>query len=537
MKRILWSLFAICSCLLPPNVEAAVVGNPAPAEGDLVLPGPEGVCFAFRAVQTDGPDPNNGILAGARFIMGDPTGDFRAPPTAVMISGAFENEDETRPGWIFYMGKYEITRAQYAAVMGKDALPQVKGAEDPEMPVTGISYFDALNFVNRLNLWLYANAVDSLPCSGPIPAFVRLPTEMEWEFAARGGQAVDAVTFDDVFPYDDLAAHEWFSGPSSSHNKVQQTGKLKPNPLGLHDMLGNVREMTQSQYYIEYYQGRGGGFAARGGHFLISEDLMTAALRTEEPYYLGSADKGMRPNVKPTMGFRVMLSAPVLTDRDRIASIEEAWEKHRSGTGAAMPAALSVADVASKEAVSAQDALHRLEKVKQALADKGLMESLRGDMAATENALREMARIRREADQDSARVWVKIAAERGLYLAINLRGLAVAAQAPTEKLRARAEEFDYNVTSGLASYSEIMTELAKLPAELVLGAFDAHDAYLAELIEKELGSGGNLAEHRVADLTRQKDRFLPVTRRHYERYSTEKRFDAAAWRADYAEDQ
>ena len=131
---------------------------------------------------------------------------------------------------------------------------------------------------------------------------------------------------------------------------------FRPNPLGLHDMLGNVREMTLSQYHIEYYQGRSGGFAARGGHFLVAEKDMACALRTEEPYYLGSADKGMRPNVKPTMGLRLVLSAPVLTDRDSIAAIEDAWETHRSGAGADLPAALSVADVAAQEAVPARAA-------------------------------------------------------------------------------------------------------------------------------------------------------------------------------------
>ena len=530
-----WRCLLLAACFLfPSGVSAVPSGNPAPAEGDLVLPGPEGVVFAFRAVHVGSADGENGPLSGARFIMGDPSGDFRSPPTAVMIAGAFESTDEARPGRVYYMGKYEVTRAQYAAVMGTEALPPVKGAEDPDMPVTGVSYFDAVAFVDRLNTWLYKNALSSLPCAGPSPGFVRLPSEMEWEFAARGGQEVDSVTFDDVYPYEDLAAHEWFSGPSSSHNKVQKVGMLRPNPLGLHDMLGNVREITQSQYYIEYYQGRGGGFAARGGHYLVSEDEISAALRTEEPYYLGSVQQGMRPNVKPTMGFRIMLSAPVLTDRQSIAAIEEAWENYRSGDGASMPAALSVADTASREAVSAQDALVRLEKVKEALRGENLMNALQSDIDATEGALRDMVRIRREADEESARVWVNIAAERGLYLAINLRGLAVAGEAPTERLRARAEEYAYNVNSGLESYSKIMAELAKLPSELVLKAFDAHDAYLAGLMEKEQKAGGERAKQRLADLDRQKNTFLPVTRRHYERYHKEKRFDAATWRSEYA---
>ena len=181
-----------------------------------------------------------------------------------------------------------------------------------------------------------------------------------------------------------------------------------------------------------------------------------------------------------------------------------------------------------------RDALEKLEKVKGILRKEGLLPNLEKDIAAAENALQQIARIRRQADQDSARVWVKIAAERGLYLSINLRGLALALEAPTEKLRARAEQFAYNVSSGLDSYSEIMTELGKLPKEAVEGAFDAHSAYLAGLIEKERASKDKEAEKRIEDITRQKDQWLPVTRKHYERYGKEKRFDAAAWRSDYA---
>jgi formylglycine-generating enzyme required for sulfatase activity len=504
--------------------------DPHPYPDDLVLPGPEGSSFVFRPVGVSG---EGGPLAGKKFLMGDPGGDFRSPPTAVVVGGAFASESD-KNSWVYYMGKYEVTQAQYKAIMG-DKSGNVKNADN--LPVTNISWFEAMGFIDKLNAWLYANALDKIPSSGPFPGFIRLPTEAEWEYAARGGSAVDATVFDAATPYGkELAKYEWFSGPTSSHNKIQEVGKLTGNTLGLHDMLGNVREMTQNHYYIEYYQGRSGGFTARGGHYLVAEADMHSALRTEEPYYLGSKDKGMRPNVKPTMGFRLLLTAPVLTDRDAIAGIEDAWEGYRSGAGATLPAAVSVAPVGTQEAIPAQEAMQRLARIKAALEKAGLAESLKQDMSITESSLRTMAQVRKQADEDSARVWAKIAGERGMYLVANLKGLEVTKDAPTENLRRRAEQFAYNVDGGLENYSEIMTELAKLPKDAVLKGFDWYSDNIKTKMEKERLSGKAEAIERVKDIQTQLV-WLGTTRAHYEKYEKEKRFDAGDWRKDYATTQ
>jgi len=491
---------------------------------EISLPGPGGCSFVFRAVKVKG---GAGPLAGQNFIMGDPGGDFRTPPTSVVLGGAFADGQDR---W-YYMGRTEVTEAQYHAVMGGEVK---KGRE--EYPVTNISYFDAMRFTDELNRWLYANAIKELPVVDSFPAFVRLPGEEEWEFAARGGLAVDSTAFDAETPYgeeEDLAAFEWFAGPDSSHNKIQKAGKLRPNPLGLHDMLGNVQEMTLALYRVEYYQGRCGGFTARGGHYLTEEDAMTSARRSEEPFYLGSADKGMKVNAKPTMGFRLVLSAPILTGRSAISAMDEAWKKHRGGAGATMPAALSVSSVDKQEEVPAMEALKRLQRIREALGKAGLADSLKQEINGTESALRDMAKVRRKADEDSAKVWVKIAGERGMYLASNLRGLEVTKSAPTEKLRRRAEEFAYNVKVGMENYGEILAELAKLPKDAVLEGFDEYAKTLRARIGEEEKNLSADAEARVRDLSAQLER-LAVTRGHYERYEKEKRFDAAGWGRDYA---
>ena len=131
----------------------------------------------------------------------------------------------------------------------------------------------------------------------------------------------------------------------------------------------------------------------------------------------------MKPNVKATLGFRLVISAPVMTDNKAIAELEKNWESYRRGVGSKTPAALSVADTATKEEVSANDALSRLERIGKALEDAGLKDSLRKELEGTRSALLDMVKVRRKADEDSARVWVKIACERGMYLSRNLNNI------------------------------------------------------------------------------------------------------------------
>jgi hypothetical protein len=117
-----------------------------------------------------------------------------------------------------------------------------------------------------------------------------------------------------------LNKHEWFSGPASSHDKAQKIGLLAPSALFLHDMLGNVSEMTASFYQIEYYQGRVGGFVARGGNYTTPEDRIRTSLRSEQPFY-----RDLIPQSSPTLGMRLTLSSVIFAARGTSAELEAAW--------------------------------------------------------------------------------------------------------------------------------------------------------------------------------------------------------------------
>ena len=526
-------LTALLSLMLGASFFLGGTAEAADTPDILTLKGPGNTSFVFKKIRVEG---GTGPLDGQIFKMGeesDGSDGYKNPPTAVVIGGGFKDSQSR----YYYMGAYEITAGQYKAVTGEN----VKSPGD-DYPVTGISWFQAMNFIDKLNQYLYEHERSSLPTAGVYPGFVRLPTEAEWEFAARGGNAVEKTVFDNSYPYDDeneeLAAYEWFSGPSSSHNKIQKVGKLEPNPLGLYDMLGNVAEMTTSVYYIEYYQGRGGGFVSRGGHYLTPEDDLSSFKRTEEPFYLGSAEKGMKPNIKPTMGFRLVLGSPIQTDNKAIDEIKKAWASHRNGAGAKMPAALSVVDTETQESVPAEEALQRLESISQALKKAGLFDSLKKEIAGTRGALQDMVKIRRKADEDSAKVWVKIACERGMYLYQNLKMLQFLKEEnaelykTSENIRKRAEQHEYNVKSGIENYNEIMGELIKLPKDLVLDGFSAHKKKIEAKLNLEMHSQDKEAEDRRKDLKMQIAK-IDITKNHYLGYEKTKRSNSSGWKHDY----
>jgi formylglycine-generating enzyme required for sulfatase activity len=149
----------------------------------------------------------------------------------------------------FWMGKYEVTNAQY-----KQYKPD-HGADD-KYPVTDVSWQEAVRFAQ----WLSEKSGKKL----------RLPTEAEWEYAARAGTST---------------AYFWGDGWESRHNYLSDSkkpvGSHQPNAFGLHDMLGNVREWTASSYDSNYGGAErqvasldaGGHRVSRGGAWLTPPEV------------------------------------------------------------------------------------------------------------------------------------------------------------------------------------------------------------------------------------------------------------------------
>jgi hypothetical protein len=310
--------------------------NPRPAEGDLILPMPCGGAMAFRPVET----PNSGGTVGdVRVTLGQEGDDqpYLNGLRRSYVSGAFDAPGGGgTPKGLFWLGKYEIAEAQWDAVMN-EACPGDAPRKRGFVPAVEHSALDYAVFAERYTLWLLQNARDALPAAGETRAYLRLPTEDEWEFSARGGLAVEEAAFRAPRPPigegrepSEFIAH---GGTDSAGGRVQVIGTLEPNPLGLHDMLGNAGEIVETPFALVRHgrlHGQAGGTVKRGGDARTPLDSITSALRYEVPPFdlqanAPSADRftGARLAIAGLSITSAEQTARLIEDLDRIASAED----------------------------------------------------------------------------------------------------------------------------------------------------------------------------------------------------------------------
>jgi formylglycine-generating enzyme required for sulfatase activity len=236
-------------------------------------------------------------VPGGSFTMGDTAGGGESNETKhqVTLSG-------------FYMGQTEVTQAQWQKVMGNNPSNFKNGSNAAQRPVEQVSWYDAVAFCNKLSLQ-----------EGKSPAYnisgtkvtlnqgatgYRLPTEAEWEYAAKGGAStpVQTVKYAGSANLDEIA---WTS--SNSGNTTHPVAEKKPNALGLYDMTGNVWEWCQDWYgnYGTTAQSDPAGAASgsyrvsRGGSWLSDASYARVSYR----------DSGTPDNRFSNLGFRLVLPA------------------------------------------------------------------------------------------------------------------------------------------------------------------------------------------------------------------------------------
>lgn len=292
--------------------------NPKPATDDVILPMPCDGSLVMKKVFT----PTNKPLDDVKIILGSNQKElgFAEYATPNYIAGSFSDSGKER---YYLIGKYEITALQYQSVMN-DTCPKPK--INLSFPITDISWFDAVAFTDKYNRWLIENAA-KLNEKGLPNGYVRLPSNTEWEYAARGGAKVTESEFrESRFPMtSNVESYAWFSGSKSANGKLQLIGRLEPNPLDLYDILGNVHEMMFDSFKmnkLDRYHGQQGGIIVRGGSYLTPESSITSYFRIEKPFY---DDKTAYKS--KDVGIRLVYTTNVMSSNEKIKELEKEWNE------------------------------------------------------------------------------------------------------------------------------------------------------------------------------------------------------------------
>ena len=255
-----------------------------------------------RAAESEGDGPTMEFvrIPAGTFHMGSPASeegrhDSEGPVHEVRI---------TKP---FYMGKFEVTQAQWEAVMGttvrqqhdKADVPWSLKGEGPEHPMYYVSWEEATEFCKRLG------------------KNFRLPTEAEWEYACRAGSQTRFHYGDDP-NYSQLDDYAWYYG--KSNNETHPVGQKQPNAWGMYDIYGNVRECCSDKWYISSnYENAGSVDPTEPASTKDAFHICRGGSWLEKPGNCRSATRIVCFARTDFVGFRVVFAGRIKGDKEIVA--------------------------------------------------------------------------------------------------------------------------------------------------------------------------------------------------------------------------
>ncbi len=210
-------------------------------------------------------------VEGGTFQMGSTEGSSDEEPVHTVRVGDF------------YIGKYEVTQAEWQEAMGRNP-SRFKGTN---RPVERVSWYDAVEYCNKLSQRegltpVYRINGKSVTANWNADGY-RLPTEAEWEYAARGGSSSRGYKYAGS---DNVGRAGWYD--DNSGDKTHPVGGKSPNELGIYDMSGNVWEWcwdwkgaySSGSQTNPKGPGSGSGRVLRGGSWVDSARYLRSAYRS-----------------------------------------------------------------------------------------------------------------------------------------------------------------------------------------------------------------------------------------------------------------